>query len=86
MNSQIVARRCPGRSGVRFESPAYLFNYQIYYQGDGDVLKAFADFQRRDNATAPFQGPSTFLWLSWLDSSRRSANGVNNAIVWVTQG
>ncbi|HEX4263993.1 MAG TPA: chitobiase/beta-hexosaminidase C-terminal domain-containing protein [Verrucomicrobiae bacterium] len=81
-DSQIV-QEVPGAIGSAFESPAY-FNYQIYYQGDGDVLKAFAISNAVITPTPVSRSSTSFGYHG--STPVVSANGVNNAIVWVTQG
>lgn len=66
--------------GASFATPAY-FNKTIYYQGNGDRLKAFAITNgalstspiHRSSSTIPFPGATPSV----------SANFTNNAIVWV---
>jgi hypothetical protein len=66
--------------GASFATPAY-FNKTIYYQGNGDRLKAFAITNgvlstspiHRSSSTIPFPGATPSV----------SANGTNTAIVWV---
>jgi len=78
-DSQIV-QSLIGAIGASFATPAY-FNKTIYYQGNGDRLKAFAITNgvlstspiHRSSSTIPFPGATPSV----------SANGVNNGIVWV---
>ena len=71
----------PGAINGVWSSPAY-FNHQIYYQGSGDVMKAFlitngviVDHARSQSTTSfGFPGHAVI-----------SANGTNNAIVWAIQ-
>ena len=65
-----------------FDTPAY-FNQTIYYLGAGDVLKAFA-FSNGLLVTNPVAvGGTTFGFPGATPAV--SANGTNNAIVWVLQ-
>jgi len=65
-----------------FNTPAY-FNQTLYYLGAGDVLKAFA-FSNGLLVTNPVSvGGTTFGFPGATPAV--SANGTNNAIVWVLQ-
>ncbi|HWX19001.1 MAG TPA: chitobiase/beta-hexosaminidase C-terminal domain-containing protein [Candidatus Binatia bacterium] len=66
--------------GASFATPAY-FNKTIYYQGNGDRLKAFA-ITNGALSTAPTHRSSTTIPFPGATPSV-SANGTNNAIVWV---
>jgi len=66
--------------GASFATPAY-FNNTIYYQGNGDRLKAFA-ITNGALSTSPIHRSSTTIPFPGATPSV-SANGTNNAIVWV---
>ncbi|HEY3855972.1 MAG TPA: chitobiase/beta-hexosaminidase C-terminal domain-containing protein [Verrucomicrobiae bacterium] len=80
-DSQIV-QELGGAIGSAFSSPAY-FNYQIYYQGSGDVMKAFFVSNSVINATPVSRAAINFSALGGTPSV--SANGTSNAIVWALQ-
>jgi uncharacterized repeat protein (TIGR03806 family) len=80
-DSQIVGK-LPGAIGSAFSSPAY-FNHLIYYQGDSDVMKAFAITNAIITATPVSQSGTTFGYHG--STPVVSANGTNNAIAWVIQ-
>jgi hypothetical protein len=66
--------------GASFATPAY-FNKAIYYQGNGDRLKAFA-ITNGVLSTSPIHRSSSTIAFPGATPSI-SANGTNNAIVWV---
>src|SRR5260370_16129444 len=68
--------------GASFATPAY-FNKTIYYQGNGDRLKAFA-ITNGALSTIPIHRSSGTIGFPGSTPSV-SANGTNNAIVWVIQ-
>jgi hypothetical protein len=78
-DSQIV-QSVVSAIGASFATPAY-FNKTLYYQGNGDRLKAFAITNgalstspiHRSSPTIPFPGATPSV----------SANGTANGIVWV---
>jgi len=78
-DSQIV-QSVPGAIGASFGTPAY-FNKAIYYQGNGDRLKAFA-ITNGTLSTTPIHRSGTSISFPGATPSI-SANGTNNAIVWV---
>jgi len=80
-DSQIV-QSVVGAVGASFGTPAY-FNKTIYYQGNGDRLKAFA-INNGALSTAPIHRSSSTIGFPGATPSI-SANGTNNAIVWVLQ-
>jgi hypothetical protein len=67
--------------GASFATPAY-FNKAIYYQGNGDRLKAFAITNGALSTTPIHRSSSTIAFPGATPSV--SANGTNNGIVWVT--
>ncbi len=82
-NDNQIVQEVPGAIGSAFESPAY-FNYQIYYQGDSDVLKAFAISNAVITPTPVSESSTSFGYHG--STPVISANGLNNAIAWVIQG
>jgi uncharacterized repeat protein (TIGR03806 family) len=80
-DNQIV-EGLPGAIGGVWSSPAY-FNNRIYYQGNGDVMKAFlitngvivATPESRSTTSYGFPGATPTV----------SANGTNNGIAWSIQ-
>ena len=80
-DSQIV-QSVPGAIGASFATAAY-FNKTIYYQGNGDRLKAFA-ITSVTLSTTPIHRSSGTIGFPGATPSV-SANGTNNAIVWVIQ-
>ncbi len=80
-NSQVV-QTIPQGIGSCFATPAY-FNNTLYYVGTGDALKAFR-FSGGLIVTPPAaQSVTTFGFPGATPSI--SANGTNDAIVWVLQ-
>jgi hypothetical protein len=80
-DSQIV-QSVPGAIGASFATAAY-FNKAIYYQGNGDRLKAFAITNGTLSTTPIHRSGGTIGFPGATPSV--SANGTNNAIVWVIQ-
>jgi len=78
-DSQIV-QSVVSAIGASFATPAY-FNKAIYYQGNGDRLKAFA-ITNGALSTTPIHRSSSSIGFPGATPSV-SANGTNNAIVWV---
>jgi hypothetical protein len=64
-------------------NPAY-FNGLIYYQGQSDALKAFS-ISNGVMSTAPVLQNSQSVWTYPGGTPSISANGTNNAIVWLLQ-
>ena len=71
----------PGTIGGTWSMPAY-FNGHIYYQGAGDVLKAFSI--ANGVLTGPIANSNTGFGFPGATPSV-SANGIQNGIVWVLQ-
>jgi hypothetical protein len=79
-DTQIV-QSIAGAVGGMWCTPAY-FNRNIYYVGSGDKLKAFSISNAVVNTTPTSQSAASFGGGA---SPIVSANGTNNAIVWVLQ-
>ncbi len=80
-DSQIV-QEVPSAIGSAFCTPAY-FNHLIFYQGDNDVMKAFAITNAVITATPVSQSGDSFGYHG--STPVISANGTNNAIAWVIE-
>ena len=74
--------RCPVRLAGVWGSPAY-FNHLIYYQGNGDVMKAFLITNGVIAATPVSQSATAFGFPGATPVI--SANGTNNGIAWIIQ-
>ena len=72
----------PGAIGGVWSSPAY-FNHHIYYQGNGDVMKAFLITNGFIAATPDSRSATSFGFPGATPTL--SANGTNNGIAWVIQ-
>jgi uncharacterized repeat protein (TIGR03806 family) len=81
-DNQIVQWLGPGTIGGAWSSPAY-FNGVIYYQGSGDVMKAFAISNGKINGT-PLSTSGTGFGFPGA-TPVISANGSSNAIAWAIQ-
>jgi uncharacterized repeat protein (TIGR03806 family) len=81
-NDNEIVQELPGAIGGVWSSPAY-FNYQIYYQGTGDVTKGFFISNAVINPTPVSQATTSFS--AWGGTPCVSANGTNNGIVWTIQ-
>ncbi len=79
-NSQIV-QQLTGAIGGLYGSGDY-FNNLLFFQGSGDVLKAFGITNGVMTTTPVSQAAASF---SNYTTPSVSANGTNNAIVWVIQ-
>lgn len=81
-NDNQIVQEVAGAIGSAFDSPAY-FNHQIYYQGDGDVMKAFAITNGVITPTPVSKSSDAFGYHG--STPVISANGLTNAIAWVIQ-
>jgi hypothetical protein len=81
-NSQIV-QFLPSVIHGSWGNPAY-FNGWVYYQGSSDLLKAFS-VTNGLLSTAPVSQNSQSSWGYPNGTPAISANGTNNAIVWLLQ-
>ncbi len=80
-DSQIV-QEVPGAVGGTWSSAAY-FNYHIYYQGNGDVMKSFT-VSNATVSTSPVSRSSDSFGFPGATPAV-SANGTQNGIVWILQ-
>jgi hypothetical protein len=80
-NNQIV-QSLPGAVGGTWSSPAYL-NQRIYYQGTGDVMKAFTITNGVIAATPASEATTSFS--AYGGTPTLSAAGTNNGIAWTLQ-
>lgn len=81
-DNQIVQWLGPGTIGGAWSSPAY-YRGRIYYQGVGDVMKAFG-VTNAHLASQPLMLSQTAFGFPGA-TPVISANGFNNAIAWVIQ-
>ena len=77
-----IVQELPGAVGGTWSSPGY-FNHRVYFQGSGDVLKAFALTNGQFVATPVSQSTTSFGFPGATPAF--SANGTNHAIAWVIQ-
>lgn len=78
----LVVQELPGAVGGTWSSPAY-FNGLIYYQGSGDVMKAFRISNATLSASPVTQSTTAFGYPGGTPTI--SAHGTNAAIAWVIQ-
>jgi hypothetical protein len=83
-NDNQIVQEIPGAIGSAFSSPAY-FNNQIYYQGSGDVMKAFLITNGVIVTTPISPGPRPASVRYFGGTPVISANGTNNGIAWTIQ-
>lgn len=81
-NDNQIVQSLPGAIGGVWDSPAY-FNHLIFYQGNGDVMKAFLITNGVIAATPVSRSTTSFGFPGATPVI--SANGTNNAIAWITQ-
>jgi mono/diheme cytochrome c family protein len=81
-NDNQIVQEVPSAIGSAFSTPAY-FNHLIFYQGDYDVMKAFAITNAVITATPVSQSSTSFGYHG--STPVISANGTTNAIAWVIQ-
>ncbi len=77
-----IVKTATGVIGGSYGTPAY-FNHWIYYQGIGDVMKAFSITNGVMSSSPVSQSKVTLGSLGY--SPVISANGTNQAIAWVVQ-
>jgi uncharacterized repeat protein (TIGR03806 family) len=82
INDNQIVQELSGAVGGTWSSPAY-FNNFIYYQGVGDVMKAFYISNALITATPASESPTSFGFPGATPVI--SANGTNNGIAWVIQ-
>ena len=81
-DSQIVHSTPKNTIGGVWSSPAY-FNNRIYYQGNGDVMKAFLITNAVMSDTPESQSATSYGFPGATPTI--SANGANNGIAWSIQ-
>src|ERR1700722_989908 len=82
INNNNIVQAVPDAMGGAWSSPAYL-NYTIYYQGSGDVMRAFTI---SNAAIAPTPASQSTVGFSALGGTPTiSAFGISNAIAWALQ-
>jgi hypothetical protein len=81
-NDNQIVQELGGAVGGAWSSGAY-FNYQIYYQGQNDVLKAFGVSNAILSAATVSQSSTPFGFPG--ATPEISANGTQNGIAWVIQ-
>jgi uncharacterized repeat protein (TIGR03806 family) len=82
VNDNQIVQGLPGAVGGTWSAPAYL-NNQIYYQGTGDVMKAFTITNGVIAARPASQATTSFS--AYGGTPTLSAYGANNGIAWVLQ-
>jgi hypothetical protein len=83
-NDNQIVQEVPGAITGAWSTPAY-FNNHIYYQGAGDVMKAFLITNGVIRPTPTSEATTTFSAFATGGAPVISANGTNNGIVWATQ-
>ncbi|HEY3861831.1 MAG TPA: chitobiase/beta-hexosaminidase C-terminal domain-containing protein [Verrucomicrobiae bacterium] len=81
-NDNQIVQEVPGAVGGTWSSPAY-FNHLIYYQGSGDIMKAFYVSNAVITGTPVTQSSTAFGFPGATPAV--SANGTNNGIAWIIQ-
>ncbi|MGO9477741.1 MAG: chitobiase/beta-hexosaminidase C-terminal domain-containing protein [Limisphaerales bacterium] len=81
-NDNQIVQSLPSAIGGVYATPAYFKNL-IYYQGSGDVMKAFLITNGVITTTPASQSITSFGFPGATPAV--SANGTGNAIVWITQ-
>jgi len=79
-NDNQIVQELPGAIGGVWSAPAY-FNHRIYYNGNGDVLKAFLITNGVLVATPDSESATSIGFPGATPTI--SANGTNNGIAWV---
>jgi len=82
VNDNQIVEGLPGAVGGTWSSPAYL-NNQIFYQGTGDVMKAFTITNGVIVATPASKATTSFS--AYGGTPTLSAYGANNGIAWTLQ-
>ncbi|PYL00907.1 MAG: hypothetical protein DME19_03470, partial [Verrucomicrobia bacterium] len=83
VNDSQIVQSISGAIGHQFGLPAY-FNRRVYFQADSDHLKAFR-FSNGVLVTTPESQAATPIFGYLGSTPCVSADGTNNAIVWVLQ-
>ena len=81
-NNHQLVQQVSASVGSIFSTPVY-FNYHLYYQGIGGVMKAFTITNAYMNPTPDSVTKTSFSGFGTTPSL--SANGISNAIVWTIQ-
>ncbi len=81
-NDNQIVEGLPGAIGGVWSSPAY-WNNRIYYQGNGDVMKAFLITNGLIVVTPESQSTTSYGFPGATPTV--SANGTNNGIAWSIQ-
>ncbi len=81
-NDNQIVESLPSAVGGTWSSPAY-WNKRIYYQGNGDVMKAFLITNGFIVATPESQSATSYGFPGATPTV--SANGTNNGIAWSIQ-
>jgi hypothetical protein len=81
-NDNAIVQSLPKILGASFDTPAY-FNHQLFYVGVHQALKSFPINNAEIDTNNVALGPETMGFPGATPSI--SANGTNNAIVWLLQ-